>query len=114
MIGVGDRASRVARCGHEHRGFLIAPAQIVNHQTRHEARPDILERERRPVEQLQAITILVDGNERDLEVQRISDYRLEVGLTQVLAEQLLRDRKRSLRERLALGRLELGQRFRGM
>ena len=47
------------------------------HQPRHDAGADVLERERRPVEQLEREDAGFDFDERDLEVQRLDDDRFE-------------------------------------
>ncbi len=44
-----DRASRVARCRHDHGQLFSRFGDKISHQARHESRAKILERQRRPV-----------------------------------------------------------------
>ena len=81
---VRDGAAGVAGGGGEHRQRLIAGVER-GHQPRHHARADVLERERRPVEQLERADARLDFDERDREVQRLDDDRLEARRVELAA-----------------------------
>ena len=74
--GICDRAAGVAgRRGED--GERVGAAVERRHQPRHHARADVLEREGRTVKQLEREEAGLDLDERDLEVQRLDDDRLE-------------------------------------
>ena len=73
---VRDRTPRVARRGGQHRQRLIAGVER-RHEPRHRPRANILERQRRPVKELERVDAGRHFHERYREIQSLDDDRFE-------------------------------------
>src|SRR4051812_5665535 len=98
MKRVADGAAGIAGGRHQDRERIVATVQR-RHQPRHCSRADVLEGERRPVEQLERVDAGLDLDERNREIQRFDDDGLE-----------RRGIDRAARERAQRAQADLGQR----
>ena len=71
---VRHRASRVSRSRDQHRERPRLAAHEITHQPRHESRAEILERQRRPVKQLQNVQPRRQRNHLHRKIDRLADH----------------------------------------
>ena len=76
--GVRHRAAGVAGRRDQHREGVVREMK-GRHHARHHTRADVLERQRRPMKQLEREDAGLDLDEGDLEVERFDDNRFEHG-----------------------------------
>ena len=100
---VRDGAAGVAGGRRQDRQRLIAGVER-RHQPRHRARADVLERQRRPVEQLERVDARLDFDERDRKIQRLDDDRFECGRVELAARVRPQHPVRRSRSACACGR----------
>ena len=86
---VGHGRAGVARCGHEHVDLLAAAfhAYEVLQQSGHEPCADVLEGERRSVEELERVDVVGDGYDGAVEAERVVDDVLQGVEVDVVAEE---------------------------
>ena len=90
--GGGDRAAGVAGSGDQHGQLAVLAAGQPGHQPGHEARAEILEGERRPVEELEDVIARREGDQGRLERHRALDDFLQRRGWHVLVEERVRHR----------------------